>query len=60
MKSKIFREDTPDAIIKAVNDWLAGETNITIRDTQTRTEDPDPVTGVAATIFEVWYDQDAK
>jgi hypothetical protein len=60
MKSKVFRGEAPAAIIKAVNDWLAGETGITIRDTQTRTEAADPVTGIAPTTFEIWYDQDTK
>ena len=60
MKSRTFSGDGPAAIIKAVNDWLAGETGITIRDTQTRTEAADPVTGIAPTTFEVWYEEDSR
>jgi hypothetical protein len=57
MKSKIFSGDGEATIIKAVNDWLAGETGISIRDTRTRHESPDPVTGATRITFEVWYDQ---
>ncbi len=55
MKSKTFSADAPDAIIKAVNDWLAGETGIAIRDTQTRPADPARGQPMQ---FCIWYDQE--
>jgi hypothetical protein len=58
MKSKTFSGDGPAAIIKAVNDWLAGETGIKVR--KTETHEPDPETGAQQLTFEVWYDQDAR
>ena len=57
MKSKTFSGDGEAAIIKAVNDWLSGETGISVRNTETRHEPPDPVTGAVRITFEVWYDQ---
>jgi hypothetical protein len=60
MKSKSFSGDGPNAIIKAVNDWLAGESNVSIRHTETRHDPADPATGAARMTFEIWYDQDAK
>jgi hypothetical protein len=60
MKSKTFSGPEPGVIIKAVNDWLAGETGIAIRHTETRPVRIDPATGAASITFEVWYDQDAK
>ncbi len=57
MKSRTFSGDSEAAIIKAVNDWLAGERGIKVRDTRTRQEPSDPVTGAARITFEVWYDQ---
>jgi hypothetical protein len=60
MKSKTFSGDGPDAIINAVNGWLAGERGISVRHTETRNDPPDPMTGAARMTFEVWYDQDAK
>jgi hypothetical protein len=56
LKSRIFSGDSEAAIIRCVNDWLAGQTGITIRDTQTRHE-ADSATGTPRIIFEVWYDQ---
>ena len=58
MKSKTFSGDGAAAIIKAVNDWLVGETGVTIRRTETREAEPDD--GAARLTFEVWYDQDAR
>ncbi len=58
MKSKTFSGENDAVIIRSVNDWLAGQTGIVIRDTRTRQEPPDPVTGIARTTFEIWYDQD--
>ena len=55
MKSKTFRGDGPPAIIKAVNDWLAGETGIAVRRTETRPPEPRPGEPVE---FCIWYDQD--
>jgi len=57
MNSKVFTGDSEATIIRAVNDWLAGEQGIKVRDTQTRQEPPDPVTGSARITFEIWYDQ---
>ena len=54
MYSKTFTADSPDAVIKAVNNWLAGETGITVRRTETRPPEPkadEPVD------FCIWYDQ---
>jgi hypothetical protein len=56
MKSKTFSGDGAAAIIKAVNDWLSGETGVTVRRTETR--DADPKTATPMT-FEVWYDQES-
>ncbi len=56
MKSKTFTGDGEAAIIKAVNDWLAGQTGIRVRDT--RTVQADPASGAPRITFEVWYDQD--
>ena len=44
MKTKIFTGNGPDAVIKAVNDWLAAESGVTIRHTETREEAADPGT----------------
>jgi hypothetical protein len=60
MKSKSFSGDGPDAIIKAVNAWLAGETGVSVRHTETRQEPADAATGAPRMTFEVWYDQDPK
>jgi hypothetical protein len=60
MESKTFSGAGPDAIIKAVNDWLAGETGVSIRHTETRQEPADPVTGSPRMTFEVWYDRPDK
>ena len=57
LKSKTFSGDSEAAIIRCVNDWLAGETGVKVRDTQTRHEPPDPVTGAVRITFEIWYDQ---
>jgi hypothetical protein len=56
MKSKTFHGDGPPAIIKAVNDWLAGETGVKVVRTQTQDADPKTATPMR---FEVWYEQDA-
>ena len=56
MHSKTFTADAPDAIIKAVNDWLAGESGIAIRRTQTMPPEPKPGDRIE---FCIWYDQDA-
>ena len=55
MKSKTFRADGADTIIKAVNGWLAGETGIQVRHTETKPADPRPGEPVE---FCVWYEQD--
>ncbi len=53
MNSKIFSGDGPAAVIQAVNDCLAGENGVVIRDTETIA-----ATGGALMTFRVWYDQD--
>ncbi len=53
MQSKTFTADSPDAVIKAVNDWLAGESRIAIKKTQTRPPEPKPGEPVE---FCIWYD----
>jgi hypothetical protein len=58
-KTKVFTARAPGAVIKAVNDWLAGETGVTIRHTETR-ERPDPATGAPLIEFEIQYDQDVR
>jgi hypothetical protein len=55
MLSKTFTADSPDAIITAVNDWLAGETRIAVRRTETRPAEPRPGEPVS---FCIWYDQE--
>ena len=55
MQSKTFTADTPDAVIKAVNAWLAGETGIAIKKTETRP--PEPRAGEPVE-FCIWYEQD--
>jgi hypothetical protein len=55
MHSKTFTADSPDAVIKAVNDWLAGETGIAVRRTETRP--PEPKAGEPIE-FCIWYDQE--
>ena len=60
MKSRTFSGDGPAAIIKAVNDWLAGETGIAIRHTETRPAQTDPVTGATLLTFEVWYEENSR
>jgi len=54
MHSKTFTADSPDAVIKAVNAWLAGESGIAIRKTQTSPPEPKPGDRIE---FCVWYDQ---
>jgi len=60
MKTKIFTGDGPDAVIKAVNAWLAAESGVTIRHTETREEVADPATGAPAIRFAIHYDQEAS
>ena len=55
MLSKTFTADSPEAVIKAVNDWLSGETGIAVRKTETRPSEPRPGEPVE---FCIWYDQD--
>jgi hypothetical protein len=57
MHSKTFTADSPDAVIKAVNTWLAGETGIKVRRTETRP--PEPKAG-EPTQFCIWYDQEGS
>ena len=56
MKSKTFQGDGPPAIIKAVNNWLAGETGVKVVRTETREADPQAGTPMT---YEVWYEQNA-
>ena len=60
MESKTFSGSGPDTIIKAVNDWLAGETGVSIRHTETRREPVDSATGTSRMTFEIWYDRSDK
>jgi hypothetical protein len=59
MKTKVFTGNGPEAVIKAVNDWLSGQTGVTIRHTETRSQ-ADPKTAAPIIQFEVQYDQDAQ
>jgi hypothetical protein len=56
MKTKLFTGNASDAVIKAVNDWLSGETGVTIHHTETRNTS-DPGTGAAVIEFEIQYEQ---
>ncbi len=60
MKTRIFTGNGPDAVIKAVNDWLAAESGVTIRHTETREEAADPATGAPVIRFEIHYEQEAS
>ena len=55
MKFKMFRAPGPDEIVMAVNDWLAGETDIAIRHTETHFTLAQPEKPLL--LFSVWYDQ---
>ena len=57
MKTKTFTGNAPAAVIKAVNDWLAAETGVTIRHTQTREDAVDPDTGAPMIRLEIQYEQ---
>ncbi len=57
MKTKTFTGNAPAAVIKAVNDWLSGETGVTIRHTETREDAVDPKTGTTVIAFEIHYEQ---
>jgi len=57
MKSKTFQGDGPPAIIRCVNDWLAGETGVRVVRTETREADPKTATPMT---YQVWYEQDAQ
>ncbi len=55
MQFKMFSAEAPDGIVKDVNAWLAGETGVTIRHTETKFEVLEgPKTLL---LFSVWYDQ---
>jgi hypothetical protein len=55
MQFKMFSAEAPDGIVKAVNAWLAGETGVSIRHTETKFEVLEgPKTLL---LFSVWYDQ---
>ena len=53
MLSKTFTADSADAIIRSVNDWLAGEEGIAVRKTETRPAEPRPGDRIE---FCIWYD----
>ncbi len=55
MKFKMFSAPGPDGIVRCVNDWLAGETDITIRHTETHFTLAQPEKPLL--LFSVWYDQ---
>jgi hypothetical protein len=59
MKFKMFSADGPDGIVKDVNAWLAGETGIAIRHTETKFEvlEGPQETNKTLLLFSVWYDQ---
>jgi hypothetical protein len=54
MQSKTFTADSADAVIRCVNTWLAGETGIAVRRTQTTPPEPKPGEPVT---FCIWYDR---
>jgi hypothetical protein len=57
MKFKMFSGDGSDAIVAAVNQWLAGEpARVAIRHTETRLTPLDTKTGAAVLLFSVWYE----
>ncbi|HEY4078096.1 MAG TPA: hypothetical protein VGM26_14295 [Rhizomicrobium sp.] len=55
MKFKMFSADQPAGIVKDVNDWLAGETGIAIRHTETKFTMVEPQKPLL--LFSVWYDE---
>ena len=57
MKTKTFTGNGAAAVIKAVNDWLSGETGVIVRHTETREDAVDPQTGAAVIAFEIHYEQ---
>lgn len=56
MQSKTFTADSAEAVIAAVNAWLAGEKGIAIRKTETHPPQPQPGERIE---FSIWYDQEA-
>jgi hypothetical protein len=60
MKTKIFTGNGADAVIKAVNDWLAGESGVIVSHTETREGDADPATGAPVIRFAIHYEQEAS
>ncbi len=55
MKFKMFSAEAPDGIVKAVNDWLSGESGISIRHTETEFTLLTPEKPLL--LFSVWYDE---
>jgi len=57
MKFKMFSGDGSDAIVRDVNQWLAGEPGrVDIRHTETKLTPVDTATGAAVLLFSVWYE----
>lgn len=57
MKFKMFSGDGSDAIVRDVNQWLAGEPGkVTIHHTETKLTPVDSQTGAAVLLFSVWYE----
>ena len=54
MLSKTFTADSPEAVIRAVNAWLAGESGIAIHKTETQPAEPKPGERVE---FCIWYER---
>ena len=57
MKLKMFSGDGSDAIVRDVNQWLAGEPGlVAIHHTETKLTPTDSNTGAAVLLFSVWYE----
>jgi hypothetical protein len=57
MKFKMFSGDGSDAIVRDVNQWLAGEpAKVAIHHTETKMTPTDTATGAAVLLFSVWYE----
>ncbi len=55
MQFKMFSASGPEEIVKAVNDWLADKTGVSIRHTETKFEVLEGAKSLL--LFSVWYDE---
>ena len=60
MKFKMFSGDGSEAIVRDVNQWLAGEPGrVAIHHTETKLTSSDGKIGTAVLLFSVWYEDEA-